>query len=335
MASTSRQRAAFPISSLLPLVLIAACNRPEPKPRVLMVPDSGTPGLAATSSGAAAKTGTTAFAPPAPSPGKKDGPRYLKLTVEKSLEKSMVEAVGADLGPALAQVAKRELVWWIDPSHGFRRGDSVEILWEPRDTEEPLIHAIWYSSHKLNKKFSAARFQPQGSEFARWYEADGSELELRLKGGPIDSYEQVTSLLSDGRKHKGVDFRCPEGTAVRAPFDGTVVRKNWSTRNNGDCVELEDPKTGAHAIFLHLSSVEGSVTAGARVKKGDLLAKSGNTGHSTAPHLHYQLQQGADNKRLIDPFKFHETFKARLPEAEMPKLKALFERYSALRTSVS
>jgi murein DD-endopeptidase MepM/ murein hydrolase activator NlpD len=260
----------------------------------------------------------------------------VRITIDNSLEKSLDQAVGKEIGPALAQVAKRELVWWIDPTHGFRRGDIIELVYEPRAfPDEPILDAIWFSSIKLGKKMSAARYTRDGADFARWYEPDGTELEMSLKGGPIDQYEQVTSLLSDGRKHKGVDFRCPEGTPVHATFDGSVIRKNWATRMNGDSVEIEDPKTGNHAIFLHLSWVDPNIHPGGTVKTGQVIAKSGNTGHSTAPHLHYQLQHGSDHNRLIDPFKFHETYRAHLPEPELPKLKALFERYQALRTSVS
>ena len=51
---------------------------------------------------------------------------------------------------------------------------------------------------------------------------------------PLDSWEQITSLLKDGRQHKGVDFKTPVGTPVKATFDGTITRKNWSSAATGN-----------------------------------------------------------------------------------------------------
>src|SRR5262249_21511661 len=131
------------------------------------------------------------------------------------------------------------------------------------------------------------------------YAPDGRELELRLADAPLDDYEQVTSLLRDGRGHQGVDFKTPLGSPVKAPFDGTVSRVNWHWKMNGNSVELKET-AGKHrtALFLHLSELQ--TRAGASLSHGQVFARSGNTGHSFAPHLHYQLMS-ADGK-LLDPF---------------------------------
>ena len=57
--------------------------------------------------------------------------------------------------------------------------------------------------------------------------------------GPLDEYEQITSLLKDRPNHKGMDFKTPVGTPVKAPASGTVTRINWNWHANGDCVELK------------------------------------------------------------------------------------------------
>ena len=49
------------------------------------------------------------------------------------------------------------------------------------------------------------------------------------------------------------------------------------------------------------------------MKKGEVFAKSGNTGHSFAPHLHYQLMLG---EKVIDPFESHKTTRVSLPPTE-------------------
>ena len=84
----------------------------------------------------------------------------------------------------------------------------------------------------------------RAQQFARFYEPEGTDLELRLDPSPLDGWEQITSLLKDGRKHKGVDFKTPVGTPVKATFDGTITRKNWFFRGNGNSLEVTEA-TGA------------------------------------------------------------------------------------------
>jgi murein DD-endopeptidase MepM/ murein hydrolase activator NlpD len=178
------------------------------------------------------------------------------------------------------------------------------------------VHAVRFTSGKLGKTVEAYRYQPKGAPFARFFQPDGTELEERLADAPLDSYEQITSLLRDGRRHKGVDFKAPVGTPVRATFDGVITRKNWNFRGNGNSLEVEE-SGGQHrtALYLHLSELPKSVQAGQRVRKGEVIAQSGNSGHSFAPHLHYQLMQG---EKVVDPFDSHATTRASLAAADKP-----------------
>ena len=128
------------------------------------------------------------------------------------------------------------------------------------------------------------------------------------------SFPPGPSLLRDGRKHKGVDFKAPVGTPVKATFEGVVARKNWNFRGNGNSVEIhESGGAGRSALYLHLSELPKTLSVGQRIKKGETFAKSGNTGHSFAPHLHYQLMNG---DKVIDPFVSHKTTRISLPASE-------------------
>jgi murein DD-endopeptidase len=257
--------------------------------------------------------------------------RFLRAEVRSNLEAAMTEQVGGELGPALAQVVKRSLVWWANPRSDLRKGDRLDVAFATRGAEEPLVHALWFTSQKFGKTFAAVRHQPEGARFARFYQADGSELELQLVGGPMREYEQITSLLSDGRGHKGVDFKAPVGTPIYAPFDGTIARVNWSRRRNGNCLDLVRPN-GDHVLLLHLDRMEPGIRAGVRVKAGAPIARSGNTGRSTAPHLHYQLQNGPRG-RVLDPFRVHPTRRAKLPPAETARVAARLAELGARRPS--
>jgi murein DD-endopeptidase MepM/ murein hydrolase activator NlpD len=263
----------------------------------------------------------------APTPRPPGTLRAFTVALQGPLESAIASAAGLN-GPPLAQVVARTLVWWLRVPQDLARGDVLSIVYEPRAGQEPLVHAVHLWSSRLGRTFAAWRFRAEGAPFARFYQADGSELEERLVDGPLDTYEQVTSLLRDGRRHKGVDFKTPIGTAVKATFDGVVTRRNWNFRSNGNSVELaETGGQGRHALFLHLSELpRDALRPGQPVKKGEVFAHSGNTGHSFAPHLHYQLMQG---EQVIDPFQSHQTMRSALPSADRPAFDAAVARLDA------
>ncbi len=265
---------------------------------------------------------------PAKSPLEQAGLERVSITVDGPLETAIVAAVGREVGAPLTQVVTRALVWWLNVPADLRRGDTLDVLYERRAGEEPVVHAVRFKSSKMEKTFQAYRFKAEGDAFARLYEPSGEELERRLVDAPIDTYEQVTSRLKDGRGHKGVDFKTPVGTPVKATFDGTITRKNWNFRCNGNCLELTESGGRRKALFLHLSEIPKATRLGMKVKKGDVIASSGNSGKSYAPHLHYQLMRADD--RVIDPFDSHETFKKRLSEAQKAALDAEIRRLDGL-----
>jgi murein DD-endopeptidase len=209
------------------------------------------------------------------------------------------------------------------------RGDTLDVLYQPRPGEEPLVHAVRFVSSKTGQTYRAYRFQVQGDSNPRYYLPTGEEMEERLENSPLDDYEQVTSLLRDGRGHKGVDFKTAVGTQVKAPFTGVVKRKNWNFSGNGNSLELEElGGQRRRALFLHLSELPKSLKPGARFSVGQVLAHSGNTGHSFAPHLHYQLMSQDD--RVMDPFESHRTYRRPLSAEQRPALEAEIRRLDSL-----
>ena len=184
--------------------------------------------------------------------------------------------------------------------------------------QDPSAAALGWAgalaSRKLGRTVSAYRWKAPGDAFASYWNLDGSEAPLRLKDGPIENYEQITSLLKDRPTHKGMDFKTPVGTEVTSPRDGVVTRVNWNWGANGNCVEIRF-SDGVLAKYLHLS--ENRVKEGDRVKAGQVVALSGNTGRSTAPHLHYQLDRG---DKTVDPLDYHGTVRRTLQPAEVASL---------------
>jgi murein DD-endopeptidase MepM/ murein hydrolase activator NlpD len=321
------RRRSGPGRLLLALALLAAASfvswrvkvgRRKPSP----------PAAAALPPPAPAPVEAAAAAPPpsADDPLRAAGLRRASLAVEGPLERALDAQVGTTVGPPLTQVVARALAWWIAMPADLRRGDALTALFEERPGEEPLLRALRFQSHKTGRTHRVYRFQATGDRYARLYDADGRDLELRLDDAPLDDYEQVTSLLRDGRGHKGVDFRAPVGTPVKAPFDAVVARENWNVGRNGGSLELR-ASGGRSALFLHLSQIEPGLRVGDRVARGQPVAKSGNTGHSFAPHLHYQLMEGA---RVLDPFAAQKTTRRALPPSEIAGFEAEVRRLDAL-----
>jgi murein DD-endopeptidase len=299
-------------------------------------PQVGVPGSAALAAPAAAPP--PLVAPPAAGPGP-GGLHRVSATLAGPFEDSITSALGPGqqaLAAELTQVLNRLLVWSLHVSKDARRGDRIEVLFSPAPaggsgptrSQEPVVEALRFTSEKLGRTIAAYRFQPAGARYAHYWRPDGTGVEERLVDGPVRDYEQITSLVRDGRRHKGVDFRTPVGTPVYATFDGVVVRRNWKFSANGNCLDLLDPATGRHAIFLHLDVVPRAMQKGRAVRKGEEIAASGNSGHSTAPHLHYQLEDASG--RILDPFKVHRTTRASIPAADRPAFEAERARLDAL-----
>lgn len=94
--------------------------------------------------------------------------------------------------------------------------------------------------------------------------------------------------------HSGIDFRTRTGTPVRASGSGTVVRAGRAG-GYGNMVEI-DHGHGLTTRYAHLSKI--LVKKGDRVVAGATIAKSGNSGRSTGPHLHYEIRR---NGKAINP----------------------------------
>ncbi len=120
-----------------------------------------------------------------------------------------------------------------------------------------------------------------------------------ISGGRISSYFGKRKAPTKGAStyHKAVDWAIPRGTAVKASCGGTVAKAGWGS-GYGYVVYINHDD-GRQTRYAHLSKV--LVKAGQRVQQGDLIAKSGNTGVSSGPHLHFEL---LINGRQVDPLKY-------------------------------
>jgi murein DD-endopeptidase MepM/ murein hydrolase activator NlpD len=101
--------------------------------------------------------------------------------------------------------------------------------------------------------------------------------------------------------HHGIDVACPIGTPLTAGADAEVVHKG--NNGSGGVTLILKHAGNWHTVYYHLRA-PSPLGIGARVKAGDFVAYSGNTGASTGPHLHYELRKSRKWGDTVDPVPF-------------------------------
>ena len=109
---------------------------------------------------------------------------------------------------------------------------------------------------------------------------------------------RIDPFLKVRRMHYGLDFSVKKGTPIYATADGKVVIIKSSFGGLGKHIYL-DHGNGYRTVYAHLNKF--NVKKGQKVKRGELIAYSGNTGRSTSPHLHYEVHK---NGEKINPINF-------------------------------
>ncbi len=99
------------------------------------------------------------------------------------------------------------------------------------------------------------------------------------------------------RFHAGLDFPARIGTAIQASGDGVVVEAGWH-QGYGNCVKISHGY-GYETLYGHMNKMY--VRAGEHIKKGTKIGEVGDTGLSTAPHLHYEVHYKGNP---INPINF-------------------------------
>lgn len=110
---------------------------------------------------------------------------------------------------------------------------------------------------------------------------------------------RIHPLLRTKKLHNGIDFGSSSGTPICVTADGIVTRAVSGDNGGYGKLVVVRHKYGFNTAYAHLSSLKVSV--GDVVKKSQVIAKSGNTGRSTGPHLHYEVQY---NGNAINPMSF-------------------------------
>ncbi|TLD85242.1 M23 family peptidase [Helicobacter sp. MIT 11-5569] len=121
-------------------------------------------------------------------------------------------------------------------------------------------------------------------------------MQLLPNGVPLRGNYRITSewgtrvnpVLRRTQPHTGIDFGLPVGTPIYAPADGVAYFTN-NSYNGGYGIMLKlEHSFGFSTFYAHLSRI--AVKKGDFVRRGQVIAYSGNSGRSTGPHLHYEIR---------------------------------------------
>lgn len=117
------------------------------------------------------------------------------------------------------------------------------------------------------------------------------------------SYNQGGAMWS--HKHSGQDFAVPVGTPVKAVHGGTVVKAGPNGGGDGpaygNAIVIRHAN-GTYSQYAHLSKI--NVSIGSKVRTGQSIARSGNTGNSSGPHLHFEIRTTPNYGSAVNPAKF-------------------------------
>lgn len=153
-------------------------------------------------------------------------------------------------------------------------------------TGEPLLHGG-----------TPAQAAPQYTQDDKAPSPGGWTLPVRAK---VTTLYGIPGTNWASGHHTGIDFAVPTGTKVHAAASGTVVTAGNGGAYGSQIVIRHDG--GHYTQYAHLSEI--TVRAGQTVTTGMEIGRSGNTGNSTGPHLHFEIRTGPAYGSDISPVPF-------------------------------
>jgi murein DD-endopeptidase len=214
----------------------------------------------------------------------------------------------AGLNSAEIGAVIKAMQWQMD-FRKLKKGDEFSVLMsrEMLDGKQEQSQLVGVRLRSDGKDYFAIR-----ADDGKYYDRNGTGLAKGFMRFPTSKQFRVSSNFNPRRlnpvtgrvaPHKGVDFAMPQGTPVLSVGDGEVVVAKRSGAA-GYYVAVRHGRTYT-TRYMHLRKL--LVKEGQKVKRGDRIALSGNTGRSTGPHLHYEVWV---NQQAVNPLT------AKLPRTE-------------------
>ncbi|MEW6560490.1 MAG: M23 family metallopeptidase [Pseudomonadota bacterium] len=229
--------------------------------------------------------------------------RLASVPVRGALSTAMAQSsVPASVGTQLIKVFAPQ----IDLRRSLRRGDQVALVYQMhtldgRDMRPGRLLAAEVRSRGVVRQ--AVWFASPGDTTGAYYTPAGMGLEKTWASSPLPG-AKVTSpfgmrthpVRGTREMHEGVDFAAHIGTPVPSVAEGRVKFAGVQS-GYGNVIKINHAG-GFETVYAHLSSI--AVKPGQTVSEGQIIGKTGNSGTSTGPHLHFEFHVAG---RLVDPLR--------------------------------
>ena len=284
----------------------------------------------------------------------KSGKIRIPMSLKESLIKENKKYTIVD-GDTLSGIAQREYgdaqMWpVIYKANREVIGENPDLIYP--DTEIVIPDASKFddlSDDEVESFYSMSAFygDSAGKSFGMPIKVDESDILFpvrnqdrprRISGnygtrGPIKKLARHGGRYAKQHQHLGIDVPLKVGTPIIAPASGRITFVRTGSRTAGNYIELlHDTGDGFRLYrFMHLEKF--MVERGEDVRRGQIIALSGNTGLSTGPHLHYEIKVDVNSRgrggRHINPMSMYGTNKIDLAEWKNEELnKLLLEKFN-------
>lgn len=156
----------------------------------------------------------------------------------------------------------------------------ITVMNETRNTQSQSLEVMKETEEKLAAYMDAMpTIKPTAGRISSYF------------GGRRDPFQNRSKF------HEGMDFAAPSGQSIKASASGTVVFSGYSSGYGYNIIINHGNKLST--LYGHCSKLLSK--KGQKVKKGEVIAKVGNSGRSTGPHLHFEVRI---NGEPVDPLKY-------------------------------
>lgn len=218
----------------------------------------------------------------------------------------------------------------------LRSSDEFDIIvdYKRAETGEVKVGNLLYAGVDREGRSAIQMLKWTVGETSQWFEASGVGESRGALSRPVNG--AITSgfgmrrhpILGYSRMHSGLDFKASYGTPIYAVTDGTVA---FAGRKGGygNFVQLNHGG-GLASGYGHMSRF--AVSAGTRVRRGQIIGYVGSTGLSTGPHLHYELYRGG---RAVNPMSVKFTQRAQLSGSDLARFKGRLNSLKSVKAGAA
>jgi murein DD-endopeptidase MepM/ murein hydrolase activator NlpD len=195
----------------------------------------------------------------------------------------------------------------IQTSTRLNVGDRLVIPGVPAATAKPKVApAQAHAKPATPAAGKGPEAVPSASVFAPVPESSGDSPKSKEAAGTLPKFRWPANgriiagfgPKTNGQQNDGINIAVPENTAVKAAEEGVVAYAGNELKGYGNLVLVRHPN-GYVTAYAHAKEL--LVKRGDQVKRGQVIARSGQTGNVNAPQLHFEVRKGASP---LDPIKF-------------------------------